>query len=263
MEKSFFVKVIGRLGGDKPDARELRVLNRVLSWRSGGVQLEADPRHQEILISESEQGVRGLSTTGVKNPQRKDGDWVGDECLLDEAEAHSFAARQIDSRTGSARPCVRNQRIVQKDVVANECRQRRAPPGVPVFVIGLRLVYELPWQPEANLDVFVGTDFAGCLATRRSRLTQEYEPKWRSRHLSRHLAILNFKFPDDVMQRLNQFEREVRQYRAFTGKHIDEDTTGEITLEPLARSCNENHREFANHLVLDAHRLDSYNKILM
>ena len=82
MEKSFFVKVIGRLGGDKLDARELRVLNRVLSWRSGGVQLEADPRHQEILISESEQDVRGLSTTGVKNPQRKDGDGVSDECLL-------------------------------------------------------------------------------------------------------------------------------------------------------------------------------------
>ena len=39
MEKSFFVKVIGRLGGDKEDVRELRVLNRVLSWRSGGIQL--------------------------------------------------------------------------------------------------------------------------------------------------------------------------------------------------------------------------------
>ena len=68
----------------------LRVLNRVLSWRSGGIQHEADPRHQEILISELEQGVRGLSTPGVKNPQRKDGDGDGAESLLNEAEAHSF-----------------------------------------------------------------------------------------------------------------------------------------------------------------------------
>ena len=90
MEKSFLVKVIGRLGGDKQDVRELRVLNRVLSWRSEGIQLEADPRHQEILISELEQGVHGLSTPGVKNPQRKDGDGDGAESLLDEAEAHSF-----------------------------------------------------------------------------------------------------------------------------------------------------------------------------
>ena len=74
MEKSSFVKVIGRLGGDKQDVRELRVLNRVLSWRSGGIQFEADPRHEEILISELEQGGRGLSTLGVKNPQRKDGE---------------------------------------------------------------------------------------------------------------------------------------------------------------------------------------------
>ena len=59
MEKSFLVKVIGRLGGDKQDVRELRVLNRVLSWGSGAVQLEADPRHQEILIIELEQARRG------------------------------------------------------------------------------------------------------------------------------------------------------------------------------------------------------------
>ena len=37
MEKSFLVQVIGRLSGDKQDVRELRVLNRVLSWKSGGV----------------------------------------------------------------------------------------------------------------------------------------------------------------------------------------------------------------------------------
>ena len=32
----------------------------------------------------------------------------------------------------------------------------------------LRLVYSYPWQEECGLDVFVDTDFAGCLATRRS-----------------------------------------------------------------------------------------------
>ena len=82
MEKSFLVKVIGRLGGDKQDVGELRVLDRVLSWRSGGIQLEADPRHQEILISELEQFVHGLSTLGVKNPQRKDGDGDGAESFV-------------------------------------------------------------------------------------------------------------------------------------------------------------------------------------
>ena len=36
MEKSFLVKVIGRLGGDKQNVRQLRVLNRVLSWTCVG-----------------------------------------------------------------------------------------------------------------------------------------------------------------------------------------------------------------------------------
>ena len=31
-----------------------------------------------------------------------------------------------------------------------------------------RLVYSFPWQKDSDLDVFVDTDFAGCLATRRS-----------------------------------------------------------------------------------------------
>ena len=74
------VKVIG----------PVRLLNQVLSWKGDGLRLEADPRHQEILISELEQDVRGLSTPGVKNQKRKDGHGDGDETPVDDAEAHSF-----------------------------------------------------------------------------------------------------------------------------------------------------------------------------
>ena len=70
------------------DLRELRVLDRVLSWRTGGIQLEADPRHQEIRISEFEQGVRGLSTPGVKNPQRTDVRvcWIKLKCIASDRQ---------------------------------------------------------------------------------------------------------------------------------------------------------------------------------
>ena len=51
MEASFLVKVIGQLGGDPDDLKELRVLNRVLRWTDDGILLEADPRHQEILVA--------------------------------------------------------------------------------------------------------------------------------------------------------------------------------------------------------------------
>ena len=61
---------------------------------------------------------------------------------------------------------------------------------------------------------------ANCGLQLWRKLTQEYEPKWKSRHLSQHQAILNFKFPDDVMAGFDQFERGVRQYHADSGKHI-------------------------------------------
>ena len=184
MEKSFLV--IGRLGGDKQDVRELRVLNRVLSWRSGGIELEADPRHQEILISELEQGVRGLRTPGVKNPQRKDGDGDGAESLLNEAEARSFrstAARasylaldRPDLASATKELCTRMSSPTKADVSALRQVSRyllQAP----------RLVYECLWQPDTNLDVFVDTDFAGCLTTRRST---SGGAAMRSSHLIKH-----------------------------------------------------------------------------
>ena len=57
------------------------------------------------------------------------------------------------------------------------CRRMSAPDGAGLrslqrvvrYLKGSpRLVYSFPWQDECELDVPVDTDFAGCLATRRS-----------------------------------------------------------------------------------------------
>ena len=48
----------GRLGGGRDEVRELKCLNRVLRWTPSGYEIEADPRHAEILI-------RGLSLARV------------------------------------------------------------------------------------------------------------------------------------------------------------------------------------------------------
>ena len=42
----------------------MRVLNRVLRWSETGILLEADPRHQEFLVS-NEQG-KPVLTPGIK-----------------------------------------------------------------------------------------------------------------------------------------------------------------------------------------------------
>ena len=64
---------VASVGSNNQDVHELRILKRVL-----------------IRVSGLEKDVRGHSTPGVKNQQRKDGDGDGDENLLDEAEAHNF-----------------------------------------------------------------------------------------------------------------------------------------------------------------------------
>ena len=69
MEANFLVKVIGQLGGDRNDLKELRVLNRVLRWTDDGILLEADPRHQEILIA-AEHGT-ALLTPGARDTADK------------------------------------------------------------------------------------------------------------------------------------------------------------------------------------------------
>ena len=64
MKTSFLVKIIGLLGGDAADLKEIRVLNRVLRWTPEGILLEADPRHQEILVASSTGSP--LLTPGIK-----------------------------------------------------------------------------------------------------------------------------------------------------------------------------------------------------
>ena len=46
MGKSFLVKVVGKLGGDESDLKELCILNRVLRWTKNGITYEADPGTQ-------------------------------------------------------------------------------------------------------------------------------------------------------------------------------------------------------------------------
>ena len=40
------------LGPEETHKQEVRVLNRVISWKEDGIQYEADPRHVEIALCE-------------------------------------------------------------------------------------------------------------------------------------------------------------------------------------------------------------------
>ena len=165
MEKSFLVKVIRQLGGDPSDLKELRVLNRVFRWTANGILLEADPRHQEILVA-AEPG-NALLTPGVK------------EQLLGElAETPLSAEATTWFRSEAARCNYLGLDRPDTAFPAKElCRRMSVPEKASQLALqrlvrylkgSPRLVYNYPWQPESALDVLVDADFAGCQSTRRS-----------------------------------------------------------------------------------------------
>ena len=67
LAKHFELKLRGRLGHDKGDVQEMRILNRIVRLDKGGIRYEADPRHAEILIkSLGLEGCKSVISPGVK-----------------------------------------------------------------------------------------------------------------------------------------------------------------------------------------------------
>ena len=68
MQKFFEVELRGRMGYDKGDLREIKILNRVLRLDERGLAYEADPRHVELLVkSLGLESCRKVSSPGVKD----------------------------------------------------------------------------------------------------------------------------------------------------------------------------------------------------
>ena len=169
MAECFLTKVVGRLGGGAGEVRELRILNRVVRWAADGLRYEADPRHAEIVVR-GLGAVRAVSAPGT--PSREMHPDAGDRALSVPEDLarlfRSYAARanylaldRADLAQATKELCRRMREPTWADVGA----LRR----VAAYLAGSpRLVYEYLWQAPADIQVFADTDYAGCVATRRS-----------------------------------------------------------------------------------------------
>jgi len=168
--KCFLTKVVGRLGGGAGEVRELRILNRVVRWADDGLRYEADPRHAEI-VARGLGAVRAASAPGTasRDVHPSAGD-LASSVPEDLARLYrSYAARanylamdRADIAQATKELCRRMREPTWADVGA----LRR----VAAYLAGSpRLVYEYLWQSAgADIQVFADTDYAGCVATRRS-----------------------------------------------------------------------------------------------
>ena len=166
------------VGQDINDATEGKVLNRVIRVTREGWELEADPRHAE-LISE-QMGVesgKGLSTPGV--PERSNGNqhnMSASNCSADTVLSgrditlfRGVAARS--NYLGMDRPDIQ---FSAKEL----CREMSAPTLTSLrkmkrlaryLKFRPRLVWKYPWQAKVNLlDIYADANWAGCLVTRKS-----------------------------------------------------------------------------------------------
>ena len=180
MRKKFEIKT-QTLGPESECLQEIKLLNRLIRWTPHGIEYEADPRHQEIIIKElGLEGARALSTPGSKELPHKHDD---EEPLLN-PEATKY--RAICAR-------VNFLALDRPDLLfpAKECSRSMAEPKRKdwqklkrvgrYLIMRPRVVIHFEWQspldratgstrkggPEESTG-YSDADWAGCSRTRRS-----------------------------------------------------------------------------------------------
>ena len=162
------VKVGPRLGPGAGDAKEMRVLNRVVTWHDDRVEYEADPRQAERLIEEC--GLTGSNPMGTPGVKSTFQDHDADEGL--EKSLHTpFRGSAARSNYLSA------DRVDLQFAGKEVCRSMSEPTKLSwkalkrigrYFCGRPRLVYVYRRQEIQAIDVYVDTDWAGCVRTRKS-----------------------------------------------------------------------------------------------
>ena len=186
MQGEFEIKT-EMLGPKEHHLKQVRILNRVISWQADGIVYEADQRHAEIIVNELElQKAKAVTSPGCREdamaagpPNIIDPDnlWLDDDDeknveLLPKAEATRYralaarinylaqdrpdllySAKEISRRM--ATPCVGDMRLLK--------RLGRYLIGAP------RAIQNFVWQDRPKqFDTYVDSDWAGCKASCRS-----------------------------------------------------------------------------------------------
>jgi len=159
----------GRLGPGPKDDKEAVVLNRVVTWGSEGITIEADPRQVEKVLLELglDGETKGAATPGLKVTKTQ---LDSDEPL--EQDKHTLF-RGVSARCNYVAHDRPDVTFAAKEV----CRSMASPTSLSLIALKRlgryltdrkRLVYSYPFQEADGIHVYSDTDWAGCPKTRRS-----------------------------------------------------------------------------------------------
>lgn len=170
MQGKFLMKVKARLGPNTADDKEVRILNRVITWTDQGILYEADQRHTDLILKDLglQPGSKGLSTPGerIKVGEPGDEEELGDK----EATMH---------RAITANALYLSQDRADIQYAVKELSRRMSKPDradwdnlkrLGRYLVGRPRIVTLFGYQEANNKVMacVDTDYAGCKRTRKS-----------------------------------------------------------------------------------------------
>ena len=158
------------LGPGENDEKQVKVLNRIVTWTDQGVQYEADPRHAEIVIKQlGLENAKGLITPGTKEEVRTKEDHENEP-----NEEYTSIHRAITARLNYLASDRADLAFAVNDV-AREMSEPTQGSSDGLKRIGRylvsspRVVLNYGWQqiPD-DVQVFTAADWAGCKTTRKS-----------------------------------------------------------------------------------------------
>ena len=168
ISEHYEVTIAPRMGPGEGDAKEGRVLNRIIRWCGNRIEYEADPRQVERLVAECGlEGAKAVATPGVKATFTQLAEDVELPAHLNTpfrgaaARGNYLAADRIDVQFACKEVCRSMARPTQHawEALKRVCRYLNRVP---------RLVYEFKQQSVTHVDVYTDTDWAGCPRTRKS-----------------------------------------------------------------------------------------------
>jgi len=163
MRTRYELKEAARLGPGEEDDKEARVLNRIVRWTSEGLEYEADPRQGEKIVEElafrtAKEWRRQQSAIPLTRSRKT-------------RKTHYRAFAAMSNYLSADRPdCQFSSREVCRFMAEPTTMGVEALERIGRYLVKRpRLVYKYPVNSIVSaFDIYVDTDHAGCLRTRKS-----------------------------------------------------------------------------------------------
>ena len=141
------------------------MLNRIITFTGDGFELEADPRHSEMIVEQlGVTGSGGITTAGCQNeevesPEQEEKLPLGDVTLFRGVAARARSARYV--------LCVKGSLPGDELTIGERIGEDIEDLQIPCWKT--RVVWEFPNQEHQEaMDIYVDANSAGCRRTRKS-----------------------------------------------------------------------------------------------